>query len=117
MRLLLARQPVQRGIEIVLIEPLHPHHIGHGVLLRPAHRRQPRPAMGDARQDQEQGKLALRSAAQHRREAYLVGQLLERKQHPENLATGDLAHLARPVIEFALHQALHGHDPLRGPMR
>ncbi|KFB67078.1 MAG: hypothetical protein CAPSK01_003595 [Candidatus Accumulibacter vicinus] len=111
---LLARQPVQRGIEVVLIERLHRQHIGHRVLFRPAYRRQPRATMRDTRENQEQVELAFRSAAQYPRDAHLVGQLLECKQHPKNLAAG---HLSRPVVEFALHQTFHGDDSFRCPVR
>ena len=113
--LLLTRQPVQRGIQIILIEPLGPQHIGHRVLTGPAHRRQPRPAVGNARQGQEQDPPAFRRGAQHPRDADLIGQVLEREQHTENLAAGHLP--ARPAVEFPLAQPLHRRDPLRRPLR
>ena len=112
--LLLARQPVQRGVQVVLVELAQPQHVAHRVLPRPAHRRQPRPAVGDARQDQEQVQLAFRGGAQHPRDAHLVSQELEREQDAENLAADHVA--AGPVVELALAQPFHGREPLRRPL-
>jgi hypothetical protein len=47
--------------------------------------------MRDARQNQKEIELAFRGAAQHPRDADLVSQLFERKQHSENLAAGHLS--------------------------
>ena len=108
---LVVRQPIQIGVEIVLVEADHAERRADGVAARQTHRRQPRALIEHARDDLPQRQLALSVRAQGGDDAELARQLGEKPNRPHRRALPQL----RPALDGGRQDARPGRPCASAP--
>ena len=107
-------QIIEGGVEVVFVEGAQTQHFCDGLIGGPAHGREPRSLVGQARQHQEQGEFGGPRSTQRGGQAQLIGELLERQEQAKDGAADGSG---GKLIELAAEGAPEGPRRGRGASR